>query len=735
MNVPLTTWPRPRFATQRMEKLRAEAADAEGDPFLALLAHVKLLGSAGQITKAQEMLRDGEHHFPAEAIRAEMFRHLLPAAILIGGAGLAKAWLSKRFQSDYTTDFEITQSDTPFDVVHLIVQAKTAIFVIQASLFHSPGVESTLTRLIDVFPIFHMFMISRYRVDGHVDINLGDYGLRPGLAFCGYRPGNFLIPDATYMDMGRYKPIRNCFRSRDVPWADRRQIGFWRGTTSGRPMDQTAGWRSLPRIRLCEISAEHPNLLDAGITGVTQIDDPTANEWLTSRNMLRGHVPPETFQRHRYQVDIDGNSNSWPGLFIKLLTGSPVLKIDSAEGYQQWYYDRLRPWINYVPVDKAMGDLAEKLKWLRTHDDTARAIGEAGRGLAEELTDEQEVVRAAPVFAAAIRAAAPGPEIDLRFGWDMSGDDVLRTGWLAPEADGVNASGFESRMEIAKPYGLGDFILIVELSPAASRATRVAIIANGEVILQRSLQKRTTFYCPLPHRVACASATLNLGFCLPDSETNSGPDNPLDARMLSVKLHRIAIAATHCYTGNEHPDLSTALATLRSGGLEGSSAHNLWGPVRSIPSQAPPLTIRTCHDTIIYADLGSGRLRHAPPAEVPRNLVLLCGRHRASSSTPDDIPRLVVSQAKLRRVNSDGVLFGVELRPEGPHVAQVDPGSITPEGMVCTFKVTFTEFATPLTLAIRGAGLYLCAELGGDVSLSRVAAGHWEHFSFEPVGV
>ena len=54
-------------------------------------------------------------------------------------------------------------------------------------------------------------------------------------------------------------------------------------------------------------------------------------------------------------------------------------------------------------------------------------------------------------------------------------------------------------------------------------------------------------------------------------------------------------------------------------------------------------------------------------------------------------------------------------------------------GSAAIFSPTMN--ATPLMLAIRGAGLYLCAELGGDVSLSRVAAGHWEHFSFEPVGV
>lgn len=719
MNVPFAMWSYPWFTTQRAEKLRAEASDAVGDPFLALLARAKLLGSTGQMPEAQEILRHGEPHFPAEAIQAGMFRYLLPAAILVGGIGLAKAWLSKRFPSDYATDIKVIQSDTPFDVVHLTIQGKTATFVFQASLIHSAAAESTLGRWVDILPIFHRFMLSSHRIDGHVDINLGDSGLRPGLAFSEYRPGHFLIPDASYMDMGRYEPIRNYFRNHDVPWTDRRQIGYWRGTTSGRPIDQSVGWRSLPRIRLCELSAENPNVLDAGITGVTQIDDPAANEWLASRNMLRGHVPPETFQFHRYQIDIDGNSNSWPGLFIKLLTGSPVLKIDSAEGYQQWYYDRLRPWINYVPVDNTMGDLVKKLKWLRTHDDAARKIGAAGRGLAEDLTDEQEVVRAAPVFAAAVRAAALAPVIDLRFATDTSDHEVLRSGWFPPEVDGVNALGFESRMEIAKPYGLGDFILIVELSPAAPPPRRVAIIANGEVILQRSLQKRTTFYCPLPHHVACASGTLNLCFCLPDSETNAGQDSPLDARMLSVKLHRVAIAAAHHYTGDEHPDLARALAALRAGRGAGSMAHDLWGPVRTVPSQAPPLTVRTCHDTIIYADLRSGRLRHAPRADAPRNLVLVCGRQRAN----------------LRRVNSDGVLFGVELRPEGPHMAKVDPASLTPEGVVSTFSVTATEFATPQTFVIRGAGLYLCAELGGDVSLSRAAAGHWERFGFEPVQI
>ena len=49
-------------------------------------------------------------------------------------------------------------------------------------------------------------------------------------------------------------------------------------------------------------------------------------------------------------------SNSWSGLFTKLLTGSTVLKVESPMGFRQWYYDRLKPFEHYVPVRP---DLAE----------------------------------------------------------------------------------------------------------------------------------------------------------------------------------------------------------------------------------------------------------------------------------------------------------------------------------------------------------------------------------------
>src|SRR3546814_15147305 len=71
--------------------------------------------------------------------------------------------------------------------------------------------------------------------------------------------------------------------------------------------------------------------------------------------------PQDRILDFKYQIDVDGNTNSWPGLFLKLLTGAPVLKVESEVGFQQWYYGALEPWQNFVPIKSDASDLLEKL--------------------------------------------------------------------------------------------------------------------------------------------------------------------------------------------------------------------------------------------------------------------------------------------------------------------------------------------------------------------------------------
>jgi hypothetical protein len=240
---------------------------------------------------------------------------------------------------------------------------------------------------------------------GEVAINVDDAGVIPGLAYCDNRPDFVLVPDAYFLSSRGYHDLRELYDNAP-PWSERRPVAFWRGATSGNPADPALGWRTLPRVRLCEIGRESAGAIDAGITLVVQIDDDAAEAWLRKEDLVRASVTQDHIVNYRYQIDIDGNSCSWSGLFSKLLTGSTVLKVESFLGYRQWYYDRLVPWMNYVPVARDLSDLADKVKWLQANDDAARRIGERGRALACSLDYASQIEAAAEAMAGALRASS-----------------------------------------------------------------------------------------------------------------------------------------------------------------------------------------------------------------------------------------------------------------------------------------------------------------------------------------
>jgi hypothetical protein len=60
------------------------------------------------------------------------------------------------------------------------------------------------------------------------------------------------------------------------------------------------------------------------------------------------------------QVDVDGNTNSFPSFLNKLYSGRPLLKIRSSPGYKQWYYDRLKPDYHFFDVKSDLSNFREK---------------------------------------------------------------------------------------------------------------------------------------------------------------------------------------------------------------------------------------------------------------------------------------------------------------------------------------------------------------------------------------
>jgi tetratricopeptide (TPR) repeat protein len=277
-------------------------------------------------------------------------------------------------------------------------------FTFDASVFSNDSTRTTILLFQWIFPLVACYAASNDVEAGSIILNQGDMGSTPGLAYSDNRPSYFLIPDYIFVPSKGYAHHREVFSKRSLPWLDRRPVAMWRGGTTGVKKSQKE-WRSLERIRLCEAARRScvPELFDVGLSSIVQFSDPAVIKEIEDSGFLANFIPSDTWQSYRYLIDIDGNSSPWSNLFQKLLTGSTVVKVESYRGIQQWYYDLLEPWKNYVPVSPDLGDLEDKVRWLSTHDHVAQSIGQAGLALAGQLTFAAELRRSVPVIASAFR--------------------------------------------------------------------------------------------------------------------------------------------------------------------------------------------------------------------------------------------------------------------------------------------------------------------------------------------
>jgi len=226
---------------------------------------------------------------------------------------------------------------------------------------------------------------------GRVVINFNDVGVEPGLTFCGNSPDSLLIPDSNFFKSRGYEKAREFFAKNPLPWDQRCASVFWRGSslgTKGNPILE------IPRARLCQIAkAARHDWLDIGLVDTVDISESDAAQ-LRSLDLIKERVHWTQLHKYCFHIDIDGNANSYAGLFRKLLSGGVVLKVASPDHCTQWYYHRLKPWENFVPVRSDLTDLLEVAAYCRDHDDLARNIALRGRELAFSMTYEKELAGA-----------------------------------------------------------------------------------------------------------------------------------------------------------------------------------------------------------------------------------------------------------------------------------------------------------------------------------------------------
>lgn len=196
------------------------------------------------------------------------------------------------------------------------------------------------------------------------------------------------LPDPIFFESRGYARDRQLGLEQGLPWQERSPALVWRGGMNSQLSFDA------------DLAGSHPELCSQRLLaclllrGVKETDvkfaSPRHREAGPAVYEQLGIAGPAVQQaswlQRKYALDIDGYSNAWSNLFIRLLFGCCVLKVESRVGFRQWYYDRLKPWEHYVPVAADLSDLTARLDWVRSHDAESRDIAQRGRRLALGMT-------------------------------------------------------------------------------------------------------------------------------------------------------------------------------------------------------------------------------------------------------------------------------------------------------------------------------------------------------------
>ena len=249
----------------------------------------------------------------------------------------------------------------------------------------------------------------------------GEDGNDPTLArftASGRRPGQVAIPDDYWFTARGYARQRREALASPVPWHERSDELVWRGGYNGLgrfsleqadQWDQTVNQRFRAVAVLRGVAGTDVKLHELGYDEGAYVD------YARAEHYFGDPLPEPTWLGRKYALDLDGTVNTWSNLYIRMLYGCCVLKVQSPFGWFQWYYDRLRPFEHYVPVAADLGDLREKLDWVRSHPAEAEAIAANARAFAHGYSFEDsrreagEIIRRhwqQPTMMAARRPAA-----------------------------------------------------------------------------------------------------------------------------------------------------------------------------------------------------------------------------------------------------------------------------------------------------------------------------------------
>ncbi len=200
----------------------------------------------------------------------------------------------------------------------------------------------------------------------------------PVFSWCKHRDlgrSTIVIPDYDVLSQGERLLIEVAEGTKQYSWESKQDLAFWRGAATGLTPPS-----EMPRLRLVQISAEHPEFLDAKLTQLF----PEQYQSLELKALLHPYLasPVSVLEhfKYKYQILADGHVSAFSRAYWQLFSNCVTFKQESP--WYQWYYRLLKPYEHYIPYQADASDLVEKLQWAREHDEEARQISRNANELA-----------------------------------------------------------------------------------------------------------------------------------------------------------------------------------------------------------------------------------------------------------------------------------------------------------------------------------------------------------------
>jgi hypothetical protein len=210
----------------------------------------------------------------------------------------------------------------------------------------------------------------------------------------------------------------------NVPWEARESKLYWRGA-SNCFIFESDNWHTCARTRLAKMKKQYPDILDVGVSRYAPRSELPREEYLNSTGteiVEREDVGNQA--NYKYILDVDGSWGSSRKVGI-LECGSIMFAQDSP--WFAYYQPLMIPYRHFVPIDRILRDLPQKVQWANDNPDFMQHIAEEGVKFHQQYASKEAAILYWSILLkkwAAISETPPGTD---KVGWNPCGGPVPKS--------------------------------------------------------------------------------------------------------------------------------------------------------------------------------------------------------------------------------------------------------------------------------------------------------------------